>query len=111
MTVILHQQKSDILEVNINIQISEKGDFILSGVESGELVKKIEGDYDYEYTLTVHKKHVKALKKCLSSGNKIKTDEEVLAEVAKRFGERDAYVKLKHFLKENRILFKDFTWV
>jgi len=37
-------------------KISEKGDLVIDGCDSGELAKEMFGDWDYEYWLTIPEK-------------------------------------------------------
>ncbi len=45
--------KSDRISTDISAIIGDNGDLILSGCDSGELVKERFDDFDYEYWLTV----------------------------------------------------------
>ena len=68
----LYEQKGD-LRISIDAAIDDKGNFLVSGQELGESVRKFWGDDDYEYWLFVSKENkdrlLLALIKRLYAGN------------------------------------------
>lgn len=111
MNEILYQQHSPQLEIKIAIKIADTGVFTLTGVESGELVEKLEGDSDLEYSISLTEDKKELLKQHISTPDqRVKTDQELLNWIMEHYQHRDAYMQLRELLKGHEIPFSDFRW-
>lgn len=104
--VVLYDHKSEGIDTNVFACIEANGDLRIDGCDAGKLVKRIWGDYDYEYIITVEAADLNRLYTAL------KTNETNLLTCLKdRFSGERAFSKAKKFLEAREIPFDFFTWV
>lgn len=103
--ITLYDFKSERINTNVFASIEENGDLRIDGCDAGELVKRMWGDYDYEYIITVKQTDLRRV--CHALG----TEEYKLLETlhSKYAGER-AFSRIKKLLEDKGIPFEFFTW-
>ena len=106
--VSLFQEENDDIKISIQIYFNEENKLILDGYDCGKLVKKLRGDYDYEYLCTVEEKDVPKLYELFQVP--LNKKEPLLLEIQKQFNDNYAFSKFVDFLKENEVAFSRFSW-
>ncbi len=105
--VILYEKELPEINIYINATIKKDGGLQIEGIDSGENVKKIWGDWDYEYYINTDKKNkdylIKQLKK---QGFKINNDMELLIYLQEHYSCNEAYTKIQALLREENIKFE-----
>lgn len=105
--IILYQFKSENISIHITARF-ENGDLIVEGYDIGKTVKDYWGDSDYEYMVTVKKKHIPAL--CNALGIENNTDKEILKAIAGRFKGNHCFSEFRDFLERHDIVSEGFSW-
>jgi len=103
--VVLFDQKSDRINTNVFASIEDNGDLRIDGCDAGPLVKRLWGDYDYEYIITVKQSDLPRL--CSALGT---NETKLLASIAKSYSGEKAFSRFKKFLENQDIPFDFFTW-
>ena len=104
--VVLFDEKSDRININVIACIEDNGDLRIDGCDAGPLVKKLRGDYDYEYIITVKQTDLPRLCKALGT-----IETELLSSIAEKYSGEKAFSRFKKFLETQDIPFDFFTWV
>ena len=95
--------------ITIDICLGFEGDnLVLDGYDIGKVVEEHWGDSDYEYQITVKKKHLDKLYEInnLKNGQK----KELVEAIAKKINGNRSYSLLQEYLTKNDIEFESFTW-
>ncbi len=109
--MVLFEQSRDDIKILITANISRSGDLQIKGIDTGPLVKKLKGDWDYEYALTVRKAQKQLLIRHLQDHQQtVKDDEDLLKWLKKRFSHNESYSAIMTYLKQANILFESFFW-
>lgn len=103
--VILFDYKSKEININVFAEIEADGSLRVDGCDAGKRVKKIWGDYDYEYIITVTAEDLPKLCEKLQT-----TQKDLLQCLLSRFEGERAFSRFKKFLKNHDIPFDFFTW-
>ena len=104
--VVLYDYKSSDMNVNVFAEFEADGSLRVDGCDAGGKVKRMWGDYDYEYIITVTPEHLPSLYKALDT-----TQEKLLKLMLEKFGGDRAFSKFKKYLEARDIPFDFFTWV
>lgn len=106
---ILYQSASADLNVIIEAYFNENDELIIDGCDSGNKIKQMMDDYDYEYNITVIQNEVYNLYDIFSL--EINDKQSLLQKLKSEFNDQHAFSKIKNFLMEKRIRIKNFNWV
>jgi hypothetical protein len=110
--VTLYEESRPEIKIQITASINEKSDLLIQGVDSGELVKKLKGDFDYEYFLTVRKADKILLINQLQCKNiNVHNDQDLLRWLKDNYSHNEAISSLISFLEKEKIKFETFFWV
>lgn len=103
--ITLYDHQSENISTNVVAFFEADGSLRVDGCDSGKLVKKIWGDFDYEYIITVKPSDLPKLLGVLKT-----TQEDLLAALARKFQGERAFSSLKKQLENAAIPFDFFTW-
>lgn len=110
--VSLYEESRPEISIQITASITENADLRIAGVDSGELVKKLKGDFDYEYFLTVRKTDkILLINQLKSKYISVQDDKDLLRWLKDNFSHNDAFSSLVSFLEKEKIKFETFFWV
>lgn len=110
--VTLYEESRPEIKIQITASINEKSDLLIQGVDSGELVKKLKGDFDYEYFLTIRQVDKNLLINQLKRKNmSVHNDQDLLRWLKDSFSHNEAISSLISFLEKEKIKFETFFWV
>lgn len=102
----LYQLQLD--ELRVSVEARFDGDrLIIEGCDQGERVRQLQGDWDYEYSLTLPKESVDALGALLGA----REPEALLAALAGRFHGPTCFSELKSFLESHGVSASSFFYV
>tara|TARA_R110002072_G_scaffold303044_2_gene492102 strand:- start:10151 stop:10498 length:348 start_codon:yes stop_codon:yes gene_type:complete len=111
LTVKLFEEIRQDIAIHICARISENSELVVEGVDSGKLVEKLKGDWDYEYFLTVDISNKDLLIQKLKNDNvQIHDDRELLEWIKANYSGNNAFSSFQSFLIFENIDFKTFTW-
>ena len=105
--VTLYQEKVAHLKCIVTATIDENGVLLVEGYDNGELVQRVWGDYDYEYSLKLNVSAVEKLKQQLT----VHQDEDLLSQIQQQFGGATAFSQFKNFLDQQEIAYDYFSWI
>lgn len=112
LTVKLFEEIRKDIKIRIYAKITENNELMVEGVDSGELVEKLKGDWDYEYCLTVKKSNKDLLIQKLRDDNiQIIDDKELLNWIKANYSGNNAFSSFQSFLTSENIDFKMYTWI
>ncbi len=112
LTVTLFEETREDIKIQVYARITEIGDLMLDGVDSGDLVKKLQGDWDYEYYLTVDKSSKELLvEKLRKQDVQIIDDETLLHWIKSNYSGNSAFSSFQAFLTSEEIEFKMYVWI
>jgi len=103
----LYKFKNEDISIHITARF-EKNDLIVEGYDIGKTVNDYWGDSDYEYMVTVRKKHVPAF--CKAMGLDTTDHQEILEAIALRFKGNHCYSQFRDFLEVHDIECEGFSW-
>jgi len=110
--VTLYEESRPEIKIQITASINEKSDLLIQGVDSGELVKKLKGDFDYEYFLTIRQVDKNLLINQLKRKNmSVHNDQDLLRWLKDSFSHNESISSLISFLEKEKIKFETFFWV
>ena len=110
MVVLFEETRTDI-KIYICASITNQGELLIEGVDSGTLVQKLQGDMDYEYFLSVDKPNKELLMKKLINRNiEIHNDSDLLNWIKENHSGNRAFSSFKTFLESEQIEFKTHFW-
>ena len=102
----LYQLQLD--ELRVSVEARFDGDrLIIEGCDQGGRVRQLQGDWDYEYSLTLPKESVDALGALLGA----REPEALLAALAARFHGPTCFSELKSFLESHGVSASSFFYV
>jgi hypothetical protein len=111
LVVTLFEQIRPDIKIQIYAKINEKQELVIDGIDCGELVEKLKGDWDYEYFLTVKKTDKKLLINKLRDKNiKITNDEELLNWIKLNYSGNSAFSSFQTYLESENIKFETYFW-
>ena len=109
--MIIYQSKGEGIRILVTARINPNGDLVVDGVDHGPIVKRLQGDSDYEYALTIKAKDKSRLITYLQQhGTQIKNDEDLLLWLQQNYGHNRGFSALMNFCKEINIPFDSFFW-
>ncbi len=112
LTVTLFEEIREDIKIRIYARITENSELMLDGVDSGDLVERLKGDWDYEYYLTVDKSSKELLIKKLRNRNiQIIDDEALLNWIKANYSGNSAFSSFQAFLTSEKIEFKMDVWI
>ena len=94
----------------IILKITDTGDLILDGCDSGPLVKEWFGDFDYEYTVTVKAENLPALFAFLAESGQPLSLTQLVELITRRFGHEHGFTEFREFLVKENIAFESFSF-
>lgn len=105
-SVSLYRLQLDELQVSVEARFD--GDrLIIDGCDQGERVRQLQGDWDYEYSLTLPKESVDALGELLGA----REPEALLAALAARFHGPACFSQIRSFLETHGVKARSFFYV
>lgn len=112
LTVKLFEEIRKDISIRIHARITENNALMIDGVDSGTLVEKLKGDWDYEYVLTVNKANKELLIQKLNDDKiPILDDKALLHWIKANYSGNSAFSSFKAFLTAKNIAFEMGTWV
>lgn len=112
LTVKLFEETREGIKIQIYARITENNELVIDGVDFGELVEKLKGDWDYEYYLTVSESNKEILLNKLRKNNtEIVGDVELLNWIKSNYSGNTAFSSFQSFLTSNNIEFKMDVWI
>lgn len=105
MVVTLYQFESEQIRITVTAEFTDEGDLNISGYDIGESVKRMWGDADYEYDITVKKDDLSGVLKALKTRQ---TD--LLNTIEAKFSGNEAFSSFQKFLDNHGIPYDYFTW-
>jgi len=112
LTVTLFEETREDIKIQIYARITETGALMLDGVDSGDLVERLKGDWDYEYYLNVDKSSKEMLIQKLRKQNiQIIDDKTLLHWIKSNYSGNNAFSSFKAFLASENIEFKMSFWI
>lgn len=100
----LYSLKTEHLNIIITFSIEDK--IVIYGCESGDVVREITGNFDYEYYLTINRLNLIQLKLMKS----LKSFEELKEFFIKNFSGENCIEKVKKFCSRNFIRYEFTVW-
>lgn len=112
LTVKLYEEIRKDIKIQIYARVTDNNELMVDGVDSGKLVEKLKGDWDYEYFLIINKSNKDLLIQKLRDDNiQIKDDKELLNWIKANYSANSAFSSFKSFLTSENIDFKTGTWI
>ncbi|HBK70146.1 MAG TPA: hypothetical protein DDZ39_00560 [Flavobacteriaceae bacterium] len=109
--ITLYEKDLPNISIHINANINKDGGLQIEGIDTGENVEKIWGDWDYEYYINTDKENKnKLIKQLKNKGFKVSNDMELLRYLKQHYAVNEAYTEIKSLLTKENIEFKIFTW-
>lgn len=109
--VVLFEESRPEIEIQVTASITDQEELLIKGIDSGSLVKQLQGDLDYEYFLTVDKVNKILLIQKLNSRNiQIHGDADLLRWLSENHSGNRAFSSVQAFLKAEEVEFKTFFW-
>ncbi|GAA3520094.1 hypothetical protein GCM10022393_37920 [Aquimarina addita] len=112
LTVTLFEEVRKDIKIKIYARITENDELMVDGVDAGELVEKLKGDWDYDYHLKVNKLNKDLLIQKLREDNiKIIDDKELLEWIQANYSGNRAFSSFQSFLTSENIDFETHIWI
>ena len=108
MSVTLFEYKDSQISVNVSASFKD-GNLTIEGYDIGKRVEQFHGDVDYEYSLTILRQNIPALRKRLELNSN--DENELLDVIATRFNTNACFSQAEKFLVENGIPHNRFSWI
>jgi hypothetical protein len=86
--------------------LNDNNDIILSGYDSGPIVKKFYDDFDYEYSLTLNKKNQEIFNDKIIKGNVFEIEKNIINYIKKEYSHENGFFQFKEMLDSNNIEYK-----
>lgn len=96
------------VKIFMQLILNKKGQLIFDGYDTGSLVKKTFGPFDYEYSFSVESAEVAKFYRLLNIPTDSKKD--LLNRLKEMFGFNDGFSKMKEFMTNNGIKYQTFFW-
>lgn len=109
--VTLFEEKRKEISIHILAKVDHEGKLLIEGYDSGELVKKLRGSWEYEYYLTTSKNQKENLiKRIQDEGVEISTDDSLLNWIQAHFAGNEAFSTFQSFLASHGIKSEMYSW-
>ncbi|NND34626.1 MAG: hypothetical protein HKN76_18715 [Saprospiraceae bacterium] len=111
MHIVLFEESRKDIQISISAQIDTNGNFTLKGMDAGNLVKQMKGDWNYEYNIGIKKRDKEILIKELALENPdIKSDADFMHWLKLKYSHNEAYSGFAKLLQEMKIGHEVFIW-
>jgi hypothetical protein len=109
--MILYESRDKDIRIIITARINPNGDLVVDGHDLGPRVKRLQGDYDYEYAFTIKAKDKGTMMRYLQNqGKQVYSDQELLQWLKENYGHNHGFSELMNFCKEIDVPFESFFW-
>lgn len=109
-TILFHESRPEI-HISITASITKEGNLLIEGYDSGQLVEKLKGDWDYEYNLSIKKEHKEDLIVKLSQQLQVQLDDKGLLEwLKKNYNHNEAFSAIQFLLDRMKVQYETFFW-
>ncbi len=109
-TILFHESRPDI-HIRITASITEEGNLLIEGYDSGQLVEELKGDWDYEYKMSIKKSQKEDLINKLSQQLDTELDDKGLLEWLKEnYHHNEAFSAIQFLLDRMKVQYDFFSW-
>jgi len=102
----LFEEKNSSIWIKIDIYLTDEEKILVHGCDSGEIVKKLKQQFDYEYYLTIEKEEIQLLMDKL----KLNSPEELIDWFVDNYSINGAVSKIKELLGKMEVSYKFMVW-